>query len=89
MTVRLLVVVGLAEAAAELLEPEDARLRGAQHEDGVELGEVEALVEDVHGADDVELARRELLERLGPRGRGVARVDGHGAQALLAGRSRP
>ena len=53
----LLVVVRLAEASAELLEPEDPRLRGAQHEDGVELGEVEALVEDVHRADDVEAGR--------------------------------
>ena len=33
-----LVVGRLAEAAAELLQPEDARLRGAQHQDGVELG---------------------------------------------------
>ena len=79
----LLAVVGLAEAAAELLEPQDPRLRGAEHEDGVELGEVEAFVEDVHRADDVELALRELLQRLRPRGRGVAGVDGHGAQALL------
>jgi len=53
----LLAARGLAEAAAELLEPEDARLGGAEHEDGVELGEVEAFVEDVHGTDDVELAR--------------------------------
>ena len=61
----LLVAGGLAEAAAELLEPEDARLGGAEHEDGVELREVEAFVEDVHGADDVEVAGGELFEGLG------------------------
>jgi hypothetical protein len=38
----LLVVLRLAEAAAELLEPQDPGLRGPQHEDRVELGEVEA-----------------------------------------------
>ena len=52
----LLVLLGLPEAAAELLEPQDAGLGGAEHEDGVQLGEVEAFVEDVHGADDVEVA---------------------------------
>ena len=57
----LLAVVGLAEAPAELLEPQDSRFHGAEHEDGVELGEVEAFVEDVHRADDVELALRQLL----------------------------
>jgi len=46
----LFVVRGLPEAAAELLEPEDAGLGGPEHEDGVELREVEAFVEDVHGA---------------------------------------
>jgi hypothetical protein len=54
----LLVVLRLAEAPAELLEPQDPGLRGPQHEGGVELGEIEALVEDVHRADDVELALR-------------------------------
>ena len=68
---------------AELLEPEDARLRGPQHEDGVELGKVQALVEDVHGADDVQPALRELVQRLGPGGARRARVDGHGAPAVL------
>lgn len=68
---------------AELLEPEDARLRGPQHEDGVELGEVQALVEDVHGADVVQPALRELVQRLGPGGARLARVDGHGAPAVL------
>jgi hypothetical protein len=57
----LLVVIRLAEAPAELLEPQDPGLRGPQHEDRVELGEVEALV-----------ALRQLVQRLGAGGGGVA-----------------
>ena len=57
----LLVVLRLPQATAELLEPEDPRLRGPQHEDGVELGEVEALVEDVDRTDDLKVAVRQLL----------------------------
>jgi hypothetical protein len=79
----LLVVLRLAEAPAELLEPQDPGLRGPQHEDGVELGEVEAFVEDVHRADDVELALRQLVQRLRAGGGGVAGVDGHRPHALL------
>ena len=47
-------------------------LGGAEHEDGVELGEVETLAKDVDGADDVEVAGRELLEGAGPGGGGGA-----------------
>jgi len=79
----LLVVLRLPQATAELLEPEDPRLRGPQHEDGVELGEVEALVEDVDRADDLEVAARQLLQRLRSGGRACAGLDGHRAQTLL------
>jgi len=40
--------------------------------------EVEAFVEDVHGADDLELAGREVFEGRGAWGRGWAGVDGVG-----------
>ncbi len=48
--------VGDAEAAAELLQPEDAGLGGAQHHDGVDVGQVDALVEHVDREDDIEIA---------------------------------
>jgi hypothetical protein len=57
---------GGAEAAAELLQPEDAGLGGAEHEDGVDRGEVDGHVEDVHVVDDVKLSRLQLLQRPSP-----------------------
>jgi hypothetical protein len=71
-----LVVRGLAQASAELLQPDDPRLGGAEHQHRVQLREVEPLVEDVHGADHVQLAGREELERLRTRGGRLARMDG-------------
>ena len=69
------------KTAAELLKPEDLRLRGPQHHDGVERRQIDAFVEHVHGKDDVELAPLKLLERQRPwRGR-RAGVHGHGAEA--------
>lgn len=79
-----LAVGGLAQAAAELLEPDDPRLRGPEHQDGVQLREVQAFVEDVHGADDVELARGQHLQGLRAGRRRFAGVDGDGAAAVIA-----
>src|SRR4051812_28064688 len=71
-----LVVRGLAQAAAELLQPDDPRLGGAEHQHRVQLREVEPLVEDVHGTDDVQLAGREQLEGLRTRGGRLAGMGG-------------
>jgi hypothetical protein len=57
---------GFAKAAAELLHPEQARFRRAEHH-GVDVRKVEALVEDVDGEEDVELARFEPFQGLGSR----------------------
>jgi hypothetical protein len=52
------------ETAAELLEEHHRRLRRPQHHDAVDERHVDALVEEVDGADRVELTRRELAQRL-------------------------
>ena len=53
---RALLPAARAEAAAELLEEDDARLGRAEHHDAVDRRDVDALVEDVDRADGVELA---------------------------------
>ena len=57
-----LLAVGQAEAAAELLEEDGGALGGAEEEHGVDLGDVDALVEDVDGEDDVDLAGAQAVE---------------------------
>ena len=44
------------QAAAELLQPHNARLRWSQHHDGINLRKIDAFVEHVHRANDVEFA---------------------------------
>ena len=73
---------GFAEATAELLHPQEARFGRAEHHDGVDVREVEALVEDVDGEEDVELARSEPFEGLGSRVGAFAGVDRGGAESL-------
>ena len=51
-----------AQAASELLGPDDGRGGGTQHQDGVNAGHVHALVEHVDGEDDVEFAGPEGLQ---------------------------
>lgn len=74
---------GGAQAAAELLEEDHGRLGGAQHQHAVHAGQVDALVEHVDRADDLQLAVAEAVERFGPGCGGGARVDGCGGDALL------
>ena len=52
----------LPETATKLLQPEDFRFGRAQHEDGVDVGQVDAFVEHVDGEDDVELAAAETVK---------------------------
>ena len=71
------------EAAAELLQVEGGALGGAQEEHGVDFGDVDALVEHVHGEEGAELAATQLLDHRGAFAeRGVA-GDAGGGQALL------
>jgi hypothetical protein len=42
------------EATAQLLEKDGKGLRGAEEEDVGDLGDVDSLVEDIHGADDLQ-----------------------------------
>ena len=73
-----------AQAAAELLEEHDRRLGRAQHQHRVDLGHVEALVEQVDGEDDVELAVAQLFDRLLPRRGRRPAVDRDGPRRPLA-----
>ena len=54
-----------SEFSTELLHPQNAGVGGAEHYDGVEGGEVDALVEDIDGEDHVEVAVAQLFERAG------------------------
>lgn len=79
-----LVDLRLAQAATELLQPQDLRCGRAQHEDGVDVGQVDALVEHVDGEDDVELTDAKSLEGGGARGAAVTGMYGDGIDAGLA-----
>ncbi len=50
------------EPAADLLEEHRGRLGGAQQEDRVAVGDVNALVEDVAGEDRADLPRPEPVD---------------------------
>ena len=77
-------VACLAETAAELLQEHDARLGGTEHHDAIDSRDVDAFVEHVDGADGIELAGFELVERVVARVGAVARKDGVGARAVSA-----
>src|SRR5450432_4063144 len=53
-----------AEATPELLKEHDRRLSGAKHQNGVDVGKVKALIEDVDSADDLEAAALQVAEAL-------------------------
>ena len=69
----------LPQTSAELLEPENLRLRGPQHHHRVERRQVDAFVEHVHAKDDVQVAGGQALEGCGSRRRRGAGVDGYGS----------
>ena len=71
------------QAAAELLQPNDAGLGRPQHQDGVDVGNVESLVEHVDGKQDVESPVGKRLERRSPRGRSFSRVNRHGTHTVV------
>ena len=56
--------VVFAQASAELLQEDGGALGGAQHEDGVHCRHVDALVEQVDGEQDGELAVAQILQRV-------------------------
>jgi len=49
----------------ELLHPDHCRIGGAQHEDGINIGDIDTFVEHVDRKDDVNLAIGEMLKRSG------------------------
>ncbi len=76
-----LLFVAAAQPAAELLEEQGGALGGAQEQDGVDVGDVDAFVEEVDAEEDAELAGGEIAERGGALGFGGGGGDGAGAQA--------
>lgn len=75
--------VGLAEAAAELLQEDDGGLGGAEHHDAVDGLDVHALVEHVDRADRVEGAVAQGLE--GELAIVAVRLGVHAGDALAVG----
>ena len=83
MTLRRLSSVVLRRPRPNCCSQTNAGLGRAQHHDGIELRQIEPLVEHVDGADDVELARlSELFEGVRARGGGRPGVDGDGSHAV-------
>src|SRR5690606_26453191 len=56
-------VAVLAQAATELLQPDDLRFGGPKHHHRVDRRYVHALVEHVHGEDDLQVAGGQALQR--------------------------
>jgi hypothetical protein len=56
-------VLRLSESAAELLEEQGRALGGPEHEDGVDVGHVDALVEQVDREHDAHAAGGEVPQR--------------------------
>ena len=59
-------VVGQTQAAAELLQEHRRALRRSKEEDGVDCGNVEALVEEVHREHGIDLPVAQALESASP-----------------------
>lgn len=76
-------VVSGTEAAAELLHKDNWRLGWTQHQDGIDVGDVDALVEDVDSAEYLDLSVPELTKRLRARGRRIAAVHSDGLHTVL------
>ncbi|GAX56006.1 hypothetical protein SO3561_07573 [Streptomyces olivochromogenes] len=73
-------VLAPAKTSAELLEEQGCTGGGAQEEQGVYVGDVESLIEEVHGEDHLQGAGLEVSEGLSTLfGRSLA-GEGHGVQ---------
>ena len=70
-----------------MLQEDGRALRGAEEEDGVDVREVHALVVEVGGEDDVDLAPGELPQGLPPYVRRGCSTERQGGNACLSERS--
>jgi hypothetical protein len=59
-----------------LLHPNHGRIGGAQHEDGINIGDIDPFVEHVDRENNINLAIREMLKRSGSRGAFVTCMHG-------------
>lgn len=55
-------VFGPSEASAQLLQEDSGALGGPEHLDGVDFGQVNAFIEDVHGEYAVQLPILQLAQ---------------------------
>jgi hypothetical protein len=70
-----------AQPAAELLQEHQMALGGAQEQHRVDLGDVEAFVEQIHRKQDLQLAGAQAADLLGALVAGAGGIQGSGAQA--------
>lgn len=70
-----------AQTAAELLQEHDRALGGPQEQHRVDLGDVEAFVEQIHREQDLQLAGAQAADLLGALLPGAGGIQGSGAQA--------
>ena len=76
------VLAGAApETPTQLLQEHGRALRGTQHEQNIDRGHVDALVEQVDREQDLDLARRQGVEGVVPFGRAAVGRDGAGGDA--------
>jgi hypothetical protein len=63
------------QSATKLLHPDYRRLGWAQHQNGIDLRNVNAFVKHVDGKDDVQFTGLQALKRANARRRCVTRVN--------------
>ncbi len=72
-----------AQPAAELLDEDRGALRGAEEEEGVDVGQVDAFVEEIDAEEGTDVAVAEPGEGSRPIGGGGALADGDAGEAGL------
>ena len=77
-------VGGEAQAPAQLLQEHHRALGGPQQRHGVDRGDVEAFVEQVHGEEDLQLARLQAAQGGLADVGGAGGVEGFGIEAAGA-----
>ncbi len=81
-TVQYALSLRLAQASAELLEEQRRALGRAQHEHGVDVGDVNAFVEQVDGEHGLHVARGEVAQRCFALGSGAVAPHGDRRDAV-------
>src|SRR4051794_36988014 len=67
----------------QLLQKDGGRLRWPQHEHGIDVGNVEALIEEIDGEDHLEISAAEVVDRLMARSAGLPTVHRRAADTAF------